>query len=70
MSIQCFTQPKFSCNQIVCFIGGKGKIESIQPQDNCWTYIIKMTMGTKPDFGRVGAETTIILEEQDIRPQI
>jgi hypothetical protein len=25
-----------------------------------------MSMGEQPDFGRVGEETTIVLEEQDI----
>jgi hypothetical protein len=61
-----YRKPKFNCDQIVSFIGGEGKITNIQRQDNCWAYIIEMTMGAKPDFGRIGAETTIVLAEQDI----
>jgi hypothetical protein len=44
-----------------------GKIKSLQQQDSRWVYTIEMSMGAEPDFGRVGAETTIILAEQDLR---
>ncbi|MEO0014108.1 MAG: hypothetical protein RLZZ535_2497 [Cyanobacteriota bacterium] len=67
MSINLLTRPKFAPNQIVRFIGGIGKIKSIQQQDSRWVYTIEMSMGVEPDFGRVGAETTIVLVEQDIR---
>lgn len=67
MSINCLlTKPKFVPNQTVRFIGGMGKIKSIQQQDSRWVYTIKMSMGAEPDFGRVGAETTIVLAEQDV----
>jgi hypothetical protein len=67
MSINCLlTKPKFAPNQIVCFIGGMGKIKSIQQQDSYWVYTIEMSLGAEPDFGRVGAETTIVLAEQDL----
>ena len=59
--------PQFDCHQTVRFFGGTGKIKSIQKQAICWTYHVEMSMGIEPDFGRVGAETTIVLEEQDIR---
>ncbi len=59
--------PQFYCHQTVRFFGGTGKIKSIQKQAICWTYHVEMSMGVEPDFGRVGAETTIVLEEQDIR---
>jgi hypothetical protein len=68
MSINCLNKPKFHEHQIVSFIGGKGRIETIQQQDNRWTYAVKMSMGARPDFGRVGAETTLLMEEQDLRP--
>jgi hypothetical protein len=61
------SKPKFTRNQTVGFIGGIGKIKNIQQQNNRWTYTIKMSMGAKPDFGRLGAETTILLEEHDLR---
>lgn len=62
----CLSKPKFNCHQTVSFIGGVGKIKKIQRQYSHWTYTIEMSMGAKPDFGRIGAETTIVLEEQDI----
>ena len=49
-------------------MGGIGKIKSIQQQAICWTYHVEMSMGVEPDFGRVGAETTIVLEEQELYP--
>lgn len=68
MSINCLlTKPKFTPNQTVRFIGGRGKIKSIQQQDSHWVYTIEMSLGAEPDFGRVGAETTIVLAEQDLR---
>ena len=67
MSINLLTRPKFAPNQTVRFIGGIGKIKSIQQQDSRWVYTIEMSMEVEPDFGRVGAETTIVLAEQDIR---
>jgi hypothetical protein len=67
MSINLLTRPKFTSNQTVRFIGGMGKIKAIQQQDSRWVYTIEMNMGVEPDFGRVGAETTIILAEQDVR---
>jgi hypothetical protein len=66
MNINYYRKPKFDCDQTVSFIGGEGQIKSIQRQDARWSYIIEMSMGAKPDFGRIGAETTIVLEEQDI----
>ncbi len=64
--VKLWKNPKFHCHQTVRFLGGIGKIKSIQQQAICWTYNIEMSMGVEPDFGRVGAETTIVLEEQDI----
>lgn len=66
MNISYYSKPKFDRHQTVRFIGGEGQIKSIQWQDNRWSYTIEMSMGAKPDFGRIGAETTIVLEEQDI----
>jgi hypothetical protein len=68
MSTKCITKPKFALDQTVSFIGGKGKIKSYRQQSDRWTYTIEMSLGVKPDFGRIGAETTIMLEESDILP--
>ncbi|WP_036487853.1 hypothetical protein [Myxosarcina sp. GI1] len=67
MSTNCFTQPKFELNQTVSFIGGIGKIKDCQLEINEWTYTVEMIMNSEPDFGRIGTETTIVLEESDIR---
>jgi hypothetical protein len=50
----------------VRFLGGVGKIKSFRPESNTWTYAVKREMGAEPDFGRIGAETTIRLHEDDI----
>jgi len=50
----------------VRFLGGVGKIKSFRPESNTWTYAVEMEMGAEPDFGRIGAETTILLHEDDI----
>jgi hypothetical protein len=50
----------------VRFLGGIGKIKSFRPQSNTWTYTIEMEMGAERDFGRIAAQTTILLHEEDI----
>ena len=60
--------PQFYRHQTVSFLGGIGKIKRIEKQALGWTYHVEMSMGIEPDFGRVGAETTIVLEEQELYP--
>jgi hypothetical protein len=59
--------PKFATNQIVQFIGGIGKIKNFQPNSGTWTYAVEMEMSSMPEVGRVGSETTILLQEADIQ---
>jgi hypothetical protein len=59
--------PKFETNQIVQFIGGIGKIKNFQPNSGTWTYAVEMEMSSTPEVGRVGPETTILLQEADIQ---
>ncbi len=66
MSINCLEQPKFHQQQKVDFIGGTGEVKKLKKEAGIWIYTVEMHMGLEPDFGRIGAETTIILEEQDI----
>ena len=66
MSINYLEKPKFYPQQKVSFVGGTGKIKNLQKEAGSWIYIVEMSMGSEPDFGRIGAETTILLEEQDI----
>ncbi|WP_242064934.1 hypothetical protein [Nostoc sp. FACHB-133] len=58
--------PKFRNTQWVSFVGGEGIVRSYTPESGTWTYLIEMTLGLEPDFGRVGAETMILLTEADL----
>ncbi|MBW4452102.1 MAG: hypothetical protein KME55_05155 [Nostoc indistinguendum CM1-VF10] len=58
--------PKFRATQWVSFIGGEGIVRSYTPESGTWTYLIEMALGLEPDFGRVGAETMILLTEEDL----
>lgn len=66
MSINCLEQPKFHRQQQVGFIGGTGEVKNFQREAGIWIYTVEMDMGLEPDFGRIGAETTIVLQEEDI----
>lgn len=59
--------PKFRNTQWVSFVGGEGIVRSYKPECGTWTYLIEMALGPKPDVGRVGAETMILLTEADLR---
>ena len=61
------TVPKFRHTQLVSFVGGEGVVKSYTPDAGSWTYLIEMTLGPEPNFGRVGAETTVMLNEADLR---
>lgn len=60
------TLPKFSKKQRVYFVGGVGMIKNCQPESGTWTYAVEMELGPEPEMGRVGSETTILLDEADI----
>ena len=66
--IKLWKNPQFYRHQTVLFLGRIGEIKSIQPQAIGWAEHVEMGMGAEPDFGRVGAETTIVVEEQELRP--
>ena len=59
--------PKFHNTQWVSFVGGEGIVRRYTPESGTWTYLIEMALGLEPDFGRVGAETMILLTEADLR---
>lgn len=67
MLINCLNKPKFDLEQMVRFLGGTGTIKSLHPEAKTWTYTVEMSMGLEPDFGRIGAETTIVLDEMEIQ---
>lgn len=59
--------PKFRHMQWVNFDGGEGIIQSRKSESGSWTYLIKMTLGPEPSFGRIGVETTVLLSEVELR---
>lgn len=60
--------PRYAKNQIVSFLGGMGRIVNYHPDANSWRYAVEMELGPEPDFGRIGYETTILLNESEIHP--
>ena len=58
--------PKFCKNQSVWFVGGDGIIRRCMLESGFWTYLVEMPLGTEPGFGRVGAETMVLLDEADL----
>ncbi|MDF5717219.1 MAG: hypothetical protein PUP93_25975 [Rhizonema sp. NSF051] len=59
--------PNFCNTQWVSFIGGEGIVRSYKPEEGTWMYLIEMALGLELDFGRVGAETKILLTQADLR---
>ncbi|PSB52903.1 hypothetical protein [Chamaesiphon polymorphus] len=58
---------KFQRAQRVSFAGGEGIVRSIKFEAQHWTYLIEMPLGQEPTFGRVGAETMVLLSETELR---
>ncbi|MFB2935353.1 hypothetical protein ACE1B6_08740 [Aerosakkonemataceae cyanobacterium BLCC-F154] len=58
--------PRYAKNQMVSFMGGIGRIINYHPDSNSWRYAVEMELGPEPDFGRIGYETTILLNESEI----
>lgn len=59
--------PKFSKEQYVTFLGGEGVVRSFKLDAGIWTYFVEMMQGPEPEFGRVGAETMILLNETEMQ---
>jgi hypothetical protein len=64
MSIQ---RNNFQLAQPVKFVGGEGIVRNFQLKAGTWVYSIEMPLGLEPSFGRVGAETMILLSETELR---
>ena len=60
------TSPKFNLQQQVSFLGGQGKILFYQPDGQHWLYGVEMPLGTKPEMGRIGAETIVLISEREL----
>ncbi|AFY33628.1 hypothetical protein [Calothrix sp. PCC 7507] len=66
MTVKLIKMPSFCRSQRVRFVGGEGIIRSYKSESESWTYLVEMPLGLKPDFGRVGAETMVFLNEVDL----
>lgn len=66
MNPSCMETPRFNKDAMVRFAGAVGRIKSYRPNLSTWIYAVEMEMGAEPDFGRVGAETTLLLDEADL----
>jgi hypothetical protein len=58
--------PRFRSAQPVSFPGGEGVVRGHKIEDENRIYLIEMPLGLKPVFGRVGAETMVLLAEADL----
>lgn len=65
MTAICMRIPKFRHTQRVSFVG-EGIVRSYKSEAGSWTYLVEMALGLEPDFGRVGAETMVFLNEADL----
>ncbi|MCY7368981.1 MAG: hypothetical protein LH474_12600 [Chamaesiphon sp.] len=54
-------------NRRVSFIGGEGLVRSSNFEGGTWKYLVEMPQGREPTFGRVGAETMVLLNEKELR---
>jgi hypothetical protein len=68
MAATLIKAPDFHPAQRVGFVGGQGIVRGCKPESGSWIYFVEMAMGLEPDFGRVGAETMLCLNEADLCP--
>ncbi|MBD2154514.1 hypothetical protein [Leptolyngbya sp. FACHB-16] len=66
MTTTLIKRPLFRSMQWVSFVGGEGIVRSYKPNDGTWAYLVEMPLGMEPVFGRVGAETIVLLNEADL----
>jgi hypothetical protein len=58
--------PSFRDTQRVSFVGGEGIVRSYKFEFGGWTYLVEMALEEEPDFGRIGSETMLLLNEADL----
>lgn len=69
MAATIATVPRYCRGQRVNFIGGSGTIKGYRPEACNWFYLVEMEMGPEPEMGRIGDETTIMLNQFDLMLQ-
>jgi hypothetical protein len=57
----------FDRDQWVQFLGGEGIVRNFKFENENWTYLVEMPLGVAPNFGRIGAETMVLLSETELR---
>jgi hypothetical protein len=57
----------FDRDQRVRFLGGEGIVRNLKFETENWTYLVEMPLGVEPNFGRIGAETMVLLNETELR---
>ncbi len=57
----------FKLTQQVKFFGSEGIVRHVTFEAQHWTYLVEMPLGREPEFGRVGAETMVLLRETELR---
>ncbi len=66
MPTTCIPKPKFCAEHSVRFAGGEGIVRGTNWELGRWTYLVEMALGTEPEFGRIGPEAMILLDEADL----
>lgn len=66
MSAICMPKPKFCTEDPVSFAGGEGIVRSVNWEFGGWIYLVEMPLGIEPEFGRIGPEAMLFLDEIDL----
>lgn len=66
MTATIIKAPQFRKGVNVKFMGGVGTVKNYQLEAGSWTYTVEMAMGPEPEVGRIGYETTVLLNEADL----
>lgn len=70
MTIKMPKISQFRKGEKVQFLGGVGTVKNFQLEAGSWTYAVEMAMGPEPEMGRIGYETTVLLDEADLVTQL
>lgn len=67
MTAKAIEVHRFQPAQRVRFLGGEGIVRNMKHETGTWKYLVEMPLGNEPSFGRVGAETMVLLSETELR---
>lgn len=67
MTVEIIKAPIFSRDRQVRFVGGEGIIRNFKYEGGNWKYLVEMPLApAMPEFGRLGAETIVLLDEVEL----